>query len=247
MKITSGQKIKIGLFTFIGLLALVLAIFFIGNKRNLFSSTFSIYGTFRNVNGLQKGNNVRLVGINVGAVQAINIVTDSSARVDLIIDNKVKKFIKKDSKLSIGSDGLMGDKLVVISPGGVTTTEAVRNGDQLAAVNPIDIDKIVNKITGVVTNAESLTAGLSQIVAKVNNGQGSIGRLLNSSKLSRDLEGTVRQAKTTMQNVHKTTTTLNTDLKAAQSNFLLKGFFKKKKKAQEDSIKKAKAAEANKQ
>ena len=65
----------------------------------------------------------------------------------------------------------------------------------------------------------------------------------NSDKLSKDLEGTVRQAKTTMQNVHKTTTTLNTDLKAAQSNFLLKGFFKKKKKKeQQDSIKKAEAA-----
>jgi phospholipid/cholesterol/gamma-HCH transport system substrate-binding protein len=98
----------------------------------------------------------------------------------------------------------------------------------------------------VIDNAEALTGSLSQIVAKVNNGQGSIGRLLNSDKLSRDLEGTVNQAKTTMQNVHKTTTTLNTDLKAAQSNFLLKGFFnKRKKKREQDSIKKAQAAQTN--
>ena len=80
--------------------------------------------------------------------------------------------------------------------------------------------------------------------SKVNSGQGSIGRLLNSDKLSKDLEGTVRQAQTTMKNVHATTTTLNTDLKEAQSNFLLKGFFnKKKKKAQQDSIKKAQEAQ----
>ncbi|MDP9046780.1 MAG: MlaD family protein [Bacteroidota bacterium] len=240
MKTTSGQKIKIGLFTFIGILVLILAIFFIGNQKNLFSSTFGIYGTFKNVGGLQVGNNVRFAGINVGVVHGINIVTDSAVRVDLTLDNKVKKFVKKDATLSIGSDGLMGDKLVVIHPGGITSTQEIQNGGQLASIPPVDIDKIIGKLTKVIDNAESLTGGLSQIVAKVNGGKGSIGRLLNSDKLSKDLEGTVRQAKTTMANVHTTTTTLNTDLKAAQSNFLLKGFFKKKKKqAQKDSTNKA--------
>jgi phospholipid/cholesterol/gamma-HCH transport system substrate-binding protein len=244
MKTTSAQKTKIGAFTFVGLLVLVLAIFFIGNRKNLFSSTFNVYGTFKNVNGLQVGNNVRFAGINVGVVQAINIVTDSAARVDITLNSDVKKFIKKDSKLSIGSDGLMGDKLVVIAPGGITSTQPVQNGDQLASLNPIDVDKIIAKLTKVIDNAASLTGGLSDIVAKVNNGQGSIGKLLNNDDLSKNLNATVKQAQTTMQNVHKTTTTLNTDLKAAQSNFLLKGFFnKKKKKAQQDSVKKAQAGQ----
>jgi len=227
----------------VGLLVLVLAIFFIGNRKNLFSSTFTIYGTFKNVNGLQVGNNVRFAGINVGVVQAINIVTDSSARVDLTLNSDVRKFIEKDSKLSIGSDGLMGDKLVVIAPGGITTKQEVSNGEQLAAINPVDVDKIIVKLTNVIDNAASLTGGLSEIVAKVNSGQGSIGKLLNNDRMANDLDATVKQAQTTMKNVHTTTTTLNTDLKAAQSNFLLKGFFnRKKKKAQEDSIKKAQEA-----
>src|SRR5476649_388829 len=134
MKTTPSQKIKIDDFTFIGLTVLVLSIFFIGNQKNLFSSTFNVYGTFKNVNGLQVGNNVRFAGINIGVVQSINIVTDSSARVDLTLNNNVKKFIKKDSKISIGSDGLMGDKLVVIAPGGITSTQEVQNGNQLASV-----------------------------------------------------------------------------------------------------------------
>jgi phospholipid/cholesterol/gamma-HCH transport system substrate-binding protein len=244
MKTTSGQKIKIGLFTLTGLVVLVLAIFFIGNEKNLFSSTFNIHGMFRNVNGLQVGNNVRFAGINVGVVQDINIETDSTVRVDLALNSNVKKFIKTDSKMSISSDGLMGDKLIVIAPGGVTSTEQIKNNGQLAAVNPVDVDKIIAKLTGVANNAESLTAGLSQIVAKINNGQGSIGKLLNNDDLSKNLNATVKQAQTTMKNVHATTTTLNTDLKAAQSNFLLKGFFnKKKKKAMQDSIKKAQAGQ----
>ncbi|HEY8928371.1 MAG TPA: MlaD family protein [Mucilaginibacter sp.] len=243
MKATTSQKFKIGIFTFIGLLVLVLAIFFIGNQKNLFSSTFGVYGTFKNVNGLQVGNNVRFAGINVGVVEDITIVSDSIVRVDLTLNNSVKKFIKTDSKISIGSDGLMGDKLVVIAPGGITkNSREVNPGGQLASVNPLDVDRIINKLTKVADNAETLTAGLSSIVDKINHGKGSIGRLLNNDKLSRDLEGTVNQAKTTIATVHKTSKTLNEDLTAAQHNFLLRGFFKKKKKAQQDSIKKAKEA-----
>lgn len=245
MKTTPSQKIKIGLFSFIGLLVLVLIVFFIGNKRNLFSSTFSVHGTFRNVNGLNVGNNVRFAGINVGVVEDIEIVNDSSVRVDLMLNNSVKKFIKKDSKMSIGSDGLMGDKLIVIAPGGVTSQDEVQNGQELTGVNPVDVDKIIAKLTGIADNAGTLIQNLAEITGKVNSGKGSLGRLLNNDKMANDLDATVKQAKTTMANVHKTTSTLNEDLTAAQHNFLLKGFFNKKKraaKAKQDSIKNAQDA-----
>lgn len=241
MRTTSSQKIKIGLFTFTGLVVLMLAVFFIGNQKGLFNSTFNVYGTFKNVNGLQVGNNVRFAGINVGVVQSINIITDSSVRVDLTLNEKVKKFVKTDSKLSIGSDGLMGDKLVVLAPGGITSNQEIQDGGRLTSINPVDVDRIISKLTRVADNAETMTASLAEIVAKINSGKGSIGRLLNSDNLSRSLESTVKQAQTTMKNVHATTGTLNEDLKAAQSNFLLKGFFNKKKKAakaKQDSIRK---------
>ncbi len=250
MKTTSGQKIKIGLFTFTGLLVLVLAIFFIGNQKNLFTSTFKISGVFKTVNGLQTGNNVRFAGINVGVVSAIDIINDTSVRVVLTVKENVKQFIKKDSRLNIGSDGLMGDKLIVIMPGGATTNEMIKEGDQLGVVNPIDIDKIIGKLTKITDNTGTLIDNLSQIVAKVNSGKGSIGRLLNNDKMAKDMENTVSQAKTTMQNVHKTTTTLNEDLTAAQHNIFLKGFFNKKKraeKAKQDSISKAQGATGKKQ
>jgi phospholipid/cholesterol/gamma-HCH transport system substrate-binding protein len=241
MKTTSSQKIRIGIFTFIGLLVLIAAIFFIGNQKNLFSSTIKLSGTFKNVNGLQVGNNARFAGINVGVVNDIEIINDTTVKVTLNIEQNVKKFIKKDAKMSIGSDGLMGDKLVVLSPGGANTTDVVNDGDKIGSVNPVDVDKIIAKFTKMADNAGTLIDGLSQIVAKVNGGQGSIGRLLNNDKMARDMEKTVAQAKTTMKSVHATTNTLNEDLQAAQHNFLLKGFFNKKKKAaqaKQDSIKK---------
>jgi phospholipid/cholesterol/gamma-HCH transport system substrate-binding protein len=243
MKTTAAQKIKIGIFALIGIVVLVSAIYLLGQQKSLFSSTFNIYGQFRNVNGLVVGDNVRFAGINIGVVDDITIMNDSTVKVGLTINSSVKKFIKKDSKISIGSDGLMGDKLVVIAPGGLTSTEEVKDGDELAAVNPMDVDKIMNKLTKIADGAGSLIQNLSDIAAKVNSGKGSLGRLLNNDKMVRDLDATVKSAQTTIQTVHKTSSTLNEDLTAAQHNFLLKGFFKsKKKKAMQDSIKKAQQA-----
>jgi phospholipid/cholesterol/gamma-HCH transport system substrate-binding protein len=143
--------------------------------------------------------------------------------------------------LSIGSDGLMGDKLVVIAPGGIKSHEEIEPGGRLRSINPVDVDKIINKLTRVADNAEILTTELSQIVGKINSGKGSIGRLLNNDNMARDVESTVKQAQNTIKKVHTTTNTLNEDLQAAQHNFLLRGFFNKKKKAakaKQDSIKK---------
>jgi phospholipid/cholesterol/gamma-HCH transport system substrate-binding protein len=241
MKTTTGQKVKIGGFIVVGLVVLFLGIFLIGNQKSMFSSTFNVYGLFKNVSGLQVGNNVRFAGINVGVVEGIDIVNDTTVKVTLTLNDNVKKFIRKDAKMSIGSDGLMGDKLIVVGPG--SSTDGVNNGDKLASVNPLDMDKVINKLTKIADNAAIITEGLGGIVTRVNSGQGSIGRLLNSDKMAKNLESTVKQAQTTMATVHKTTNTLNEDLTAAKSNFLLRGFFKKKEKAKQDSLKKIKKAQ----
>jgi len=241
MKTNSGQKLKLGIFTFIGLLILVLAIFFIGKSKSLFNTTFNVYGVFKNVNGLQVGNNVRFSGINIGVIQNIRIVSDTAVRVDLTLNKDVEKFLKKDVKATIGSDGLMGDKLVVINPGTASAAE-LNNGDKVNTVNPLDVDKIIGKVTRVADNAEVLTSNLSEIVYKINHGKGSIGKLLSSDKLANDLEGTVKQARSTLKTVKKGTEGFSENMEAAKHNFLLKGFFNKKKKEakkKQDSIKNA--------
>jgi phospholipid/cholesterol/gamma-HCH transport system substrate-binding protein len=240
MKTTPGQRIKIGLFTAIGLLVLIFAVFFIGNQKSLFSSTFKVSGLFKNVNGLQVGNNVRFAGINIGVVNDIAIVNDSSVKVVLLINSSVKKFIKKDARMSIGSDGLMGDKLVVVAPGIGDIGNEVGDGDQINSVNPVDVDKIIAKLTGIADNAGTLIDNLSQIVAKVNSGKGSIGRLINNDQMAKDLDATVQSAKTTMESVHKATSSINQTVNKAQNSFIVKTLFGSKTKAQRDSISKVK-------
>src|SRR4030042_3712570 len=97
MKKSTGNKIKLGIFISIGIVVFIFALYFIGERQQLFRSTFRLSGVFKDVAGLQAGNNVRLSGINVGTVENIVLVSDSSVRVEIIIDESTRKFIKKDA------------------------------------------------------------------------------------------------------------------------------------------------------
>ena len=105
------------MFVTMGMAVFIAGIYFIGEGQQLFRSTFRISGVFKDVAGLQPGNNVRFSGINVGVVDNISIISDSSVRVEILIDDDTRKFIKKDAVASIGSEGLMGNKILIITPG----------------------------------------------------------------------------------------------------------------------------------
>src|SRR5579862_127593 len=113
----SGFTWKLGMFVIAGLAAFAITMYFIGKQKNLFGSTFHLRSQFKTVSGLQVGNNVRFSGINIGTINEIDLLTDTSVMVDLVIKKEDQKFIRTDAIASIGSDGLMGDKVLVISPG----------------------------------------------------------------------------------------------------------------------------------
>jgi len=222
MKATNAQKIRTGIFAITGLFLLIGAVFLIGKTKNMFGETFHVHGNFKNVGGLQVGNNVRFVGINVGTVESITIISDTLARVDMIIEKKVNRFIRKTAMASIGSDGLMGDKLIVIA----ATDEAgepVRSGDMLATSDPMDMSKTMAKIGRIADNAEVITGSLANITTAISNGKGSLGRLLYNDNLAKDLEGTAVSIK-------KGSEGFSENMEALKSNFLLKGYYKKKAK-----------------
>jgi phospholipid/cholesterol/gamma-HCH transport system substrate-binding protein len=116
MEKTTGQKIQLGLFVIIGLLLFVLAVYFIGDKQKMFGKTNHLTCVFNNVNGLQLGNNVRYSGVNVGTVQSIEMISDTIIKVDMIIDKSIFSYIKKNAVAIIGSDGLVGNRIINILP-----------------------------------------------------------------------------------------------------------------------------------
>ena len=229
MKTTGAQKAKIGIFTLVGFVILVIGIFVIGNKKNMFGDTFAIYGRFRNVGGLQVGNNIRFAGINVGTVEGITIMNDTIVRVDMRLQARVKPFLKSDAVASIGSDGLMGDKLVVIAPG-ETGEDILAKGGEIKTTNPVDFDKIIAKVKSVIDNAEAITGSFADIFGEIREGKGSLGKLIYTDSLEKGLESTVKAAHETMKSVKEGTAGFSENMTALKHNFLLKGYYKNQKK-----------------
>lgn len=194
MKTTNSQKIKIGLFTVTGILLFVAGIFFIGSKQNMFSNTFIIYGTFKNVGGLNIGNNIRFAGITVGTVEDIRIVSDTLIRVDMRMKSEVKPFLKADALATIGGDGLMGDKLITIASGSANEIRLLSGGERIKTVDPVDFDKVIAKFTAVADNAEVITHELAGMAIQIRQGNGTISKLLYTDDLSRSLQGTADNA-----------------------------------------------------
>ena len=206
MKAKAGNSIKLGVFVTAGLALLITGIYFIGQKQRLFSDVFRISGVFNNVSGLQVGNNVRFSGINIGTVENITIVSDTSVRVDMIIDEDVQKFIKKDATAIIGSEGLMG----------------INDQDVIRTMKPVDFDEILGQLNTTTQNAALITDDLSAIMNSIRTGKGTVGKLFMDTTLAKDLNQTIR-------NLRGGTKGFEENMDAVQHSILLRGAFKKKK------------------
>jgi phospholipid/cholesterol/gamma-HCH transport system substrate-binding protein len=208
MEKSTNQKIKLGIFVIIGSLFFIIAIYFIGNKKDMFNETIQISAVFKNVNGLQHGNNVRFSGINVGTVKKIIIVNDSLIKVDMLIEEDIASHIKKDAMASIGSDGLVGNMIVNIIPG-KKSNEMVKDGDVILSENKASTDEILNIINSTSKNAKLITDNLVKITNQINSRKGTIGMLINDTVMSDDLKQTIYNLKVTTQSTSKSMANLN--------------------------------------
>lgn len=162
------RNIRLGLFVLLGTLFFIYALYMIGSKRNLFGTTFRINAIFHNVNGLMKGNNVRFAGIDVGTVDNVKIINDSNVKVVMVIETDVQKYIGKNALASIGTDGLMGNKLVNINPS-METAPGVKEGDTITAMKPIETDEMLRTLNRTNDNIEIITDNLKTITTKINS------------------------------------------------------------------------------
>lgn len=191
---TEKFKVRLGLFIIGGIALFVLAIFIIGKQQNLFNPVFKLSATFKNVSGLQVGNNVRFTGINVGTVDNIKIVNDSTVWVDMLIKKDVQPFIKSDCQVAVGSEGLIGDRLLVISYGS-PDSPTVKDGQILASKEPVETDAIIASLQTSSGNIEVVTLQLAQIMIDINKGNGTLGRLIQDTTLAKNISRTVENFK----------------------------------------------------
>ena len=254
MKKESGFTWKLGMFVIIGLVLFIGTIYFVGKQKNLFGNTFHLKAQFKTVSGLKEGNNVRFSGINIGTVHGIELITDSSVLVDLVIKKDVQKFIKTDAVATIGSDGLMGDKVLTITPGN-GNAETVGNNTLIDSKSAVEMADIMSSLKTSVDNAGIITGQLAEVSYKINNGNGALSKLISDDGFSNSLKGTLTNLQTstdqfarfttnlndgalsskldsTMSNLQSGTKGLSDNMDAVKNSFLLRGYFKKQKKAE---------------
>jgi len=227
---TPKFKTRLGVFIAGGLAIFIFAIFIIGKQQNLFNPVFEVTANFYNVSGLQVGNNIRFSGINVGIVDNIYIVNDSTVQVEMLIRKNIQEFIKDDSEAAIGSEGIIGDRLIIITQGSYDAP-VIKDGQQISSVEPVETDAIIAGMNISVINAAIITSELAEIMIKINSGNGTIGRLLQDSTIAENLNMTIL-------NLRKSSKGLDENMNAAKENFLLKGYFNRKEKAAEKEKKK---------
>jgi phospholipid/cholesterol/gamma-HCH transport system substrate-binding protein len=198
MKTTRMENAKLGLFVTAGALFLIFSLYMIGRNRNIFGATFTIEATFQNVNGLMPGNNVRFAGIDVGTVSEIELESDTAVKVTMVIDKKARKFIRRNAIASVGTDGLMGNKLINInSQSG--DSEPIREGDRLRSQMPVETDEMLRTLKTTNDNIAVITQDLRKITSKINNST-SLWKLLSDSTIARDIKQAAVNIKRTGEN-----------------------------------------------
>ena len=207
MKKQGINNIRLGLFVTIGTIVLIIALYLIGSKRNIFSNTIRISALFYNVNGLMDGNNVRYAGIDIGTVDKIKIENDSSVTVYMIIEKRNSQYIKKNSVAGIGTDGLMGNKLVNINPGeGVA--DAIEDGDRIRSLKPVENEEMVRTLNTTNENLAAITGDLRKFTSRLNKDRG-ILKLIEDSVSTENIRQALSAIRDAAVNANRITIQLN--------------------------------------
>ncbi len=193
---------KLGIFVLAGIFFLILLLYMIGRNRNLFGDNYVLKARFENVQGLVPGNNVRFAGIQAGTVKKIRILSDTVIEVTMIIDTKMQEVIRKNAVVSIGTDGLVGNKVVNIVPAGVPGILA-EDGDLLASKKSVDTEGMIQTLHKTNNDVADIAEGLKTTVQRLNSSQ-ALWALLNDNTLPENLHRSlvsVRQATSKADNM----------------------------------------------
>lgn len=184
------NNLKLGIFVTVGTALLILALYLIGSKKQLFSDTVKINAVFHNVDGLRTGNNVRFAGITIGTVDKINIINDTTVVVSMLIDNASIKFIRKSSLADIGSDGLMGNKLINLKIGNPESPEVIEL-DTIYSNAPVETDDMIRTLNNTNNNILLVSADLKSITKRINENK-NIWSLLEDTSSTAQIRNSIR-------------------------------------------------------
>lgn len=196
----NNQTVKVGIFIFIGLLILMVTIFTLGGQKKTFAKTFVVNAYFKDVSGLQSGGNIWLSGVKIGTVKKISFQSDFQVQVTMNIENDAREYIHKDSKAKIGSDGLIGNKIIIIY-GGTPAAGHIEEDDVLSVENGLSTEDMLATLQVSNKNFEAITTDFKSISKKIDSGEGTLGALLNDPTIAVKLNETMIDLQLTVANL----------------------------------------------
>jgi phospholipid/cholesterol/gamma-HCH transport system substrate-binding protein len=209
MRGENKRSVIVGVFVFIGLAILVVGILTLGGQQKKFVKAIHLKAVFDDIGGLQTGNNIWFSGVKIGTVRKINFYGDSQVEIEMNVEEAVVDFIRKDSKATISSDGLIGNKIIVIY-GGTTLAPPVQDGDRLESVMPLDTDKMMETLQVNNENLVEITADLKTLTSKLAAGEGIVGAVMTDSTLAENFRSILNNLNTASISSNKMIRELNT-------------------------------------
>ena len=186
---SNKRTVVVGLFILLGLLILAAGILTIGNIHETFTKKIRLTTRFNDVNGLQSGGNIWFSGVKIGTVRRLTFYGQSQVEVIMSIDEDARQYIRKDAKVKISTDGLIGNKIIVIF-GGTSNASPVADGDTLGVVVALSTDEMMSTFQKSNENLNDITNDLKTVSKKIAAGDGSIGKLLSSNEVYNDIRAT---------------------------------------------------------
>ncbi|MBN2814485.1 MAG: MCE family protein [Bacteroidales bacterium] len=201
MPAKTKHRMILGMFVFLGIVIFSVTIYLIGTKQNLFTPNVKIFAVFTDVFGLTVGNNVRFCGIDVGTVSDIKILSEKNVKVELSIKTDAIPYIHKNSIATIGSEGLMGNKTIIIIPG-TLEERSLQGGDTLLASQPVNIDEVLLELKTSTHNISVVSNNLIDITRRIRNGEGIFGMLFTDSELTGNIDRVSQNANMITKNLN---------------------------------------------
>ena len=241
-----SRAARLGAFIVTTLAILAVGTFIIGNKQYLFTSTYRLKAQFSNVVGLDVGAGVRVGGVYRGTVHSIELPHSTSGKITVVmdLDSSTHDIIKQDSVASIETEGLLGNEYMAISFGTAGAAN-VHDGDTIASHPPIAMSDLIKKSEDMldssqqaIKNVTQATASLSSVSAKIDQGQGTVGALINDKTAYLELNQTMDGIRDAVAHAQAGVTDFQENMEALKHNFFLRGYFKNR--GYEDSAELAK-------
>ncbi|WP_304064187.1 MlaD family protein [Pedobacter glucosidilyticus] len=202
------RGITVGIFIFIGLAIFLIGILTLGGQKKTFVKSFTVNVVFDDIQGLKVGNNVWFSGVKVGTIKKIQFFGTSQVQVFLSIEEAAHQYIHKDAKASINSDGLIGNKIIVID-GGSPKFPFVEDGDRLQVNKTLSTDDMMKTLQTNNKNLVDITTDFKILARNLVEGKGAAGALLADEQIAEDFKAMVANLETTAVSTNKMAKELN--------------------------------------